>query len=553
MKVMKILISALVALLVIAPIAIFAAGAAEEEAAAAEEEFPPGPPSEPEFPFVEEPTSIVYATYDNYYAPASYTDDLELFNVMAERTGVEIEWQVAPSSDIRDVWRTRLAAGADLPDLMNGWTSIFPPFIAADMFVDMQPYLDSYGYYMQQLFDDFPAAKGVATHPNGSFYYVGAMAAPNKYQPVISIRGDWLEKLGLPKPTTMDELLETLIAFKENEVNGTDEVYFGMPNHWELQWTGEHWGIKKSWSGNFHPYGTDSIELTLIMPEYREFLTYLSDMYAAGVLDPNIASTNAESWRQLAGNNQLAATHNWMGGIPNLEELARTQDPNAEYVALIPLEGPHGENNYEMRGPYGSTTWMLKDGPTEDKALVFRFLDWFFASEEANRMIAFGIEGTHWEMVGGKPQIIYDVWSNLDGGGRTFGGQGNYATSWFTLPEWPGDQLYAVDEPKLVGYAESLTPFLEANYPGGALFRTEEEQNVFDRYWEDMSTYYAEMRIKFILGEEDIRDDDVWNEYVETFYDMGLDRILEVEQAKLDRYLEAIGQETYGRIPNSRR
>lgn len=70
-------------------------------------------------------------------------------------------------------------------------------------------------------------------YEDGKLYYLGNVSSlpgveddvfglsgttANTY--CMKIRQDWLDKLNLPMPTTLDEYLETLIAFRENDANG---------------------------------------------------------------------------------------------------------------------------------------------------------------------------------------------------------------------------------------------------------------------------------------------------------------------------------------------
>lgn len=63
--------------------------------------------------------------------------------------------------------------------------------------------------------------------------YIGIGAIPQ----FTSINKDWLEKVGMEMPTTLDELHDVLVAFKENDCNGngdaTDEIPMSfMANNW---------------------------------------------------------------------------------------------------------------------------------------------------------------------------------------------------------------------------------------------------------------------------------------------------------------------------------
>lgn len=70
-------------------------------------------------------------------------------------------------------------------------------------------YTDGKLYYLGNV----SSLPGIKDEPFG---YVGPTA--NTY--CMKIRQDWLDKLDLPMPTTPDEYLNTLIAFRENDVNG---------------------------------------------------------------------------------------------------------------------------------------------------------------------------------------------------------------------------------------------------------------------------------------------------------------------------------------------
>ena len=61
----------------------------------------------------------------------------------------------------------------------------------------------------------------------------------------------------------------------------------------------------------------------------------------------------------------------------------------------------------------------------------------------------------------------------------------------------------------------------------------EEESAVYADKYNEINTYANEMRLKFIMGEVSL---DEFDAYVANIYSMGLEQVLEIEQAALDRY-----------------
>ena len=97
----------------------FAFGAGAQEGAATGEVDPklsaPG-----QLPLYSEPTTLRISTYDNWYAPASYTLNLPTWQEIEKDTNVKVEWDVYPYSQSATIQQTMFASGVDLPDIVYG-------------------------------------------------------------------------------------------------------------------------------------------------------------------------------------------------------------------------------------------------------------------------------------------------------------------------------------------------------------------------------------------------------------------------------------------------
>ena len=103
------------------------------------------------------------------------------------------------------------------------------------------------------------------------------------------IRQDWLDKLGLEAPTTVDELHDVLTAFKNNDPNGNgqaDEIpLFDRSATAETE-MGEYLALWDS-SASFYPRD-GKITYEPLTENYKNAVKNLAQWYKEGLIDPEI-------------------------------------------------------------------------------------------------------------------------------------------------------------------------------------------------------------------------------------------------------------------------
>ena len=99
------------------------------------------------------------------------------------------------------------------------------------LFENLAPYIDSGEMpNVAKMFEDHPELRVLSTDENGAIYgipnYRSLWPRTNR---VLYINKTWLDNLGLQVPTTMDELEEVLIAFKNEDPNGNGDTKDEIP------------------------------------------------------------------------------------------------------------------------------------------------------------------------------------------------------------------------------------------------------------------------------------------------------------------------------------
>jgi len=87
---------------------------------------------------------------------------------------------------------------------------------------------------------------------------------------------------------------------------------------------------------------------------------------------------------------------------------------------------------------------------------------------------------------------------------------------------------------KALGVRDVLRPHDVNIFYTTLLMLTEEEQEIYNDRWTDIQTKVGQMNAEFITGQADLETD--WDAFIDDLYAMGLQDVIDVYQAALDRY-----------------
>lgn len=117
----------------------------------------------------------------------------------------------------------------DYPDVFSVEAKQFKEWAEQGVFADLTDGFEKYASDEVKEYYDTEAGRRAlqAATIDGKLYGLPTAASPNDSMPILWIRQDWLDNLGLEIPKTVDELYEVAKAFKENDPdqNGKDDTY----------------------------------------------------------------------------------------------------------------------------------------------------------------------------------------------------------------------------------------------------------------------------------------------------------------------------------------
>lgn len=211
--------------------------------------------------------------------------------------------------------KVNLCIGSNtLPDIMNVNATQYRAMLK---YGQIQSLTDAYDSCASDLLKSFVNSGGEQLNDmisqDGKMMAIPAPNIKNAGVNVMWIRQDWLDKLELQTPRTLDELKTVAKAFvtQDPDGNGKDDTIgiIGPANSGTLTNIGGNlWGLDPIF-GSFKSFPqywikdeSGEIQYGSIQPETKEVLGELASMYADGLIDPQMLIRGDSQEPTLAGN-----------------------------------------------------------------------------------------------------------------------------------------------------------------------------------------------------------------------------------------------------------
>ena len=350
------------------------------------------------------------------------------------------------------------------------------------------------------------------------------------------IRQDWLDKLNLKAPTTVDELHDVLYAFRNEDPNGNglkdeiplfDRAGWKQPDEYLYLWDTSLEFYPRDGKMKYEPLG-------------EIFKTGVSNMikwYQEGLIDPEIFTRGASSRDTLLGGDLGGCTHDWVS-TANYNSTLQETIPGFQMAAIAPPADQNGVVK-ERVSRYPGVGWGISS-QCKDPVTVIKFMDYFF-TEEGSDLMNWGIEGDTFtrDADGSKHFTDTVLQSELTPIGylRSIGAQyrigmcqdGDYEYATMKEDGIEANKLYnGHDE----WFDDSLPPYLDGKM---ALKYTSDDETEYKNIMASIKPYVDEKFQSWILGVNDF--DSEYDTFIKELKARGIDRALEINQKAYDTFL----------------
>ncbi|MBP1989142.1 extracellular solute-binding protein [Paenibacillus eucommiae] len=305
-------------------------------------------------------------------------------------------------TEYHQVLTARIAGGTP-PDVFGVTQGTLKTFVEQDLLLDIGNYLDKLPN-IKNAYTETDLKKGMF---NGKMYALAKR--PSIPMDSYWIRADWLKKLDMKVPTTLEEFKEVLVAFTEKDPDGNNKkdtygltgadlpAFNGIFSTFGIAPPG-HWMIRD----NKVVYSTTD-------PITKDALGFIAGLIKSGVVDPEIVTNQNPLDKAFKGQAGVIAI-NWSAiATEAAKKTYKDINANAEWIQLDALTGPGGKYfsiwDVGSSGPMIVLSKALEKEPEKlDK--VLEYLNYITDPGKGQLTVNYGIEGKHFEMVDGKVKVL---------------------------------------------------------------------------------------------------------------------------------------------------
>lgn len=325
-------------------------------------------------------------------------DGSEVVQIIENYTNTKLDVLSVPSSTSAEKFNVTVASGNFPTAIKTFYETPVVNAIQTGLFWEIGPYLKDYpnlSAINPLVYDNIKV--------DGKVY--GIPSVRDLARNTIVYRKDWLNELGLPEPTTVDEFYNMLHAFatQDPDGNGKDDTfglieydslfnmdilaaYFGAPNQWGVE------------DGQLIPsFATDA---------YLESLQFYRKLFDEKIINQDFPITSRDLWFNMWDSGKAGAMRQITKNGLIRQRGAQKVDPDAEVGLVSLLEGPRGTMIYSERGSNGFFLISKSAVKTEEELKkVLAFFDKLMDKEMAD-LFNWGIEGRTYTVTDGMAKRV---------------------------------------------------------------------------------------------------------------------------------------------------
>lgn len=466
-------------------------------------------------------------------------EEMEIFKIMGEKFNIEFEFDNPPEDNFEE--RLNLVMMDDtLPDvIMDVPMTDILKYGEAGVIIPLQSYIHSSMPNLKAAIDARPGVEKAITYADGNIYYLPMLDEKVSGNIPYIVRTDWLEKLNMESPVTLEDWEAYWEAVKTTDLNGNgqnDEVPFGSYSMEGLRNFVTAFGVLDDFYTD--PDDGGKVHYGPIEDKYKQALIWLNEMWNKGYIDQEIITMNNDyaAFSGKLAQNIMGSFCGPLGGMLAAQNATMPASVEGFRVdATVPPKGTtqiHSNIDQEPR----AVAAAVITASCKNVDRVVEWLDYMYG-EEGGLLVNMGVEGVHYTMVDGKPIFTDFVMNNPDGLSPK-NAVGTYSFAQSTGPFILSTDLTGQldDESVVKAKNECIIPYLETSKQyviSGSLSFGSEDDAVRREAMTDIEIYVDEMVMKFITGRESL---DNWDTYVEKVQSMGIDKVLSIYQTALDAW-----------------
>jgi putative aldouronate transport system substrate-binding protein len=313
-----------------------------------------------------------------------------------EQGPANVKFVAIPRSEAKAKLNVLFASGS-APDLIFEYSpAIMDTMYLQKQLLPLDDLIEKHSTVYKNLIKEYPALKKAGTKPDGKVYAAGRLAEVTPIHGLL-IRNDWLKKLNLAVPKTVDELLVVAQAFKDKDPDGN-----GKNDTYGISMSQKSDDVIKSFFNAYGPFPNLPLvvkdgKVVIAWENQKMAVDYQKKIFEMGLVDKdflndkNGAKAKQDFLTSKLGIYPLQVGDYYGFAMGDLTTLKKN-DPNAEIIPMAYPESPAGSYNPAFTNPVQVTAYV--NVAAKSPEAVMQYID-FASKPETTRQLNVGFENVH--------------------------------------------------------------------------------------------------------------------------------------------------------------
>lgn len=390
---------------------------------------------------------------------------------------------------------------------------------------------------LTRLFEENPLLYQYAS-VDGKCLFFPAIRENDFREELLAVRRDWMEQTGMTEIENLSDLEKLFqserMLFEEGKLRGQGEYFVGLSS-----WNGyiekllRVFGTSKGlyWDEGELVYGPST-------DEYREYLTWMKDLYQKKLLDANVYETETTAFEKYFLNGTSGAILTTGEHAARLERYSEVNgdDIVLEYINLDKLSEEAAIYQPDDRAMQVLEFGFVINAEIGEEKLekILKVIDYLY-SDEGMELLNWGIPEEHWIMQDGRRVYREEL----------AGTQESYEAA--MAPYVKPDMLRTDRTTALNMLAESPrravlegTEVQDYSFDCPRGYYTPEEQEWIEQHEVSLSTFVEETTMNFIYKSIDPADDEDWQDYLDTLKSFGVEEYVKIQESAYSRMSQRV-------------
>jgi len=314
-----------------------------------------------------------------------------------ENAGVDVEFVPVPRAESINKVNVLLASG-QAPDVIAEYDANWLKGLAEQkQALALDELIEQHSVEYKALLEKYPELRQLGTMPDGKLYLVGSVA-PRELVYGIFIRQDWLEKLGLEVPKTVEEFYNVAHAFAHKDPDGNGQK--------------DTFGVNLSYEGAGQIDAMYGNEMMILQDD--KIVRQFDRMKAANEMKQRLFANDVVDKDYLNDKNGAKAEQDFVNGKlgiylgkrQTVDKSYNTLKGNVPEAKIVPILYP--ESEFGAFGPDFNPQFTVNtiiNAKTKDPIAAIKYID-FLAKQSTAEALQYGLPGEHVNMVDGCPVAI---------------------------------------------------------------------------------------------------------------------------------------------------